>query len=104
MKNTIEKMKVELNYYKGANYCNGRKRGYSLYINKVEVEQEDGYNIEKSLPLRATSIFLLEVTRKSKKAENQAREMVLDHIDYYLELIKSRYDFVISKEDFEEMI
>ncbi len=90
MKNYIQKngyeLKIEVGYEKGGmNYFSGQetKRGYYLYVYPVNREVVDGRVIIESFTLfRGGKKLLLEVTRKSEKAYNQACSMLEENQDF----------------------
>lgn len=60
------------------------KRGYYLSVYKIELEEMDGYTMEKytidfGAGRNSVKELLLEVGRKSKKAEDKAYEMVTEN-------------------------
>lgn len=80
--------KVQL-YYNlgGTNYYSGReeKRGYYIGVTPVHLEDNGHYIIETSVAWTGIKDCILEVKRKSSKAEKQAMDLMTDEfIDSYI--------------------
>lgn len=79
--------KVEVTYSLGGqNYITGGtdKRGYTLTVIPVTREKRNGYVVERAKSYTGYRKFLLEVQRKSKKAEEEAISIAKE---YELELL-----------------
>lgn len=73
-----QEFKVEVLYSLGGpNHITGEedKRGYTLTVIPVIREKRDGYVVERAKSYAGYKKFLLEVSRQSKKAEEDAMEM-----------------------------
>lgn len=87
-----QEFKVEVTYSLGGpNHISGGedKHGYTLTVIPVIREKRNGYVVERAKSYTGYKKFLLEVSRKSKKAEEEAVKMAekyeLDFIDLILE-------------------
>lgn len=70
-----QEFKIEVSYSLGGmNHVTSQvdKRGYSLFVIPVIREQREGYMVERTKSYTGYKKFLLEVGRKSKKAEQEA--------------------------------
>lgn len=83
--------KVQLYYNLGGESYTGRieKRGYYLSVIPVKLEDNGHFMIETTVAWSGIKECLLEVKRSSKKAEQQAMDMLTD------EFINERIDYVI---------
>lgn len=71
-------LKIEVYYSLGGYNCFTHKteaRGYYLSVSPVERSTREGITFESYTAFSGVKICLLEVSRKSKKAEEKAREL-----------------------------
>ena len=81
---------VSITYDKG-NDCGYRpvKRGYSVHVQPETRIQCNGYTSVRCLPMHGYRSFLLEVTKKSNKAELQAYELAKNVYRDIIERVES---------------
>jgi hypothetical protein len=79
-------LKIQVDYEKGGmNYFSGQesRRGYYLYVYPVQIELVDGRVVVESFTMfRGGKKLLMEVSRKSNKAYEDACAMIDDHQDF----------------------
>ena len=100
MKNYIQKdgyhLKIQVDYEKGGtNYFSGQesRRGYYLYVYPVQIETIDGRVVVESFTMfRGGKKLLMEVSRKSNKAYENACAMIDDHQDF-IERVDNKYKY-----------
>lgn len=66
-------------------------RGYYLSVSPVERSTREGITFESYTAFSGVKIYLLEVTRKSKKAEERAEQLAAEHENELIAYICGRY-------------
>jgi hypothetical protein len=92
MKKHIERngqtYRVSVNYSKGGF---NMKQGYHLYVTPVELSYERGFEIETVNDIFSTkSVFLLEVTRQSKKKQEEAEKLASAAAELLIDMFEAK--------------
>lgn len=92
-------LKIELDYSKGGyNYFSYKNepRGYYIHVSPVIREDKGGFFLETYTAFSGIKDCILEVTRASKKAENQAAEIFEQVKDRYITYILDKYGLTLE--------
>lgn len=92
-------LKIELDYSKGGyNYFTYKNepRGYYIHVSPVIREDKGGFFLETYTAFSGIKDCILEVTRASKKAENQAAEIFEQVKDRYINYILDKYGLTLE--------
>ena len=92
-------LRVDFDYSKGGyNYFTYKNepRGYYIHVSPVNRENRDGYTMESYTAFSGIKDCILEVTRASKKAENQAAEIFEQVKDRYINYILDKYGLTLE--------
>lgn len=96
----VNNLKVELYYHKGGyNYFTykNEKRGYYLSISPVyRRESTPGITLESYCAFSGIKVLLLEVQRKSNKAEAEAEAICQAEKQKYIDYIIEKYDLTLE--------
>lgn len=90
----VTHLKIHVSYELGGySYATSRssKRGYYAYITPLKIENHGTYNTESYAMFSGFKTLVKEVTRKSKKAENEAISLVFDDIEHIKSMIKNQF-------------
>ena len=94
-KEKINNIQVYIRYYLGSDYCNSRPRGYYAYITPVKLTNKGSYSYS---PSDGISVLLKEVKRKSKKSETEAKSILKESLQDFVEKVLSKNN--LQLEDF----
>lgn len=92
-------LRIDMDYSKGGyNYFTYKNepRGYYIHVSPVNREIRDGYTMESYTAFSGIKDCILEVTRKSKAAENQAAEIFERVKDRYIDFILDKYGLTLE--------
>lgn len=92
-------LRVDLDYSKGGyNYFTYKNepRGYYIHVSPVNRENKGDYFMESYTAFSGIKDCILEVTRASKKAENQAAEIFEQVKDRYINYILDKYGLTLE--------
>lgn len=92
-------LKIELDYSKGGyNYFTYKNepRGYYIHVSPVIREDKGGFFLETYTAFSGIKDCILEVTRASKKAENQAAEIFEQVKNRYITYILDKYGLTLE--------
>ena len=92
-------LRVDLDYSKGGyNYFTYKNepRGYYIHVSPVKRENRDGCTLETFAAFSGVKDCILEVTRASKKAENQAADIFEQVKDKYINYILDKYGLTLE--------
>lgn len=92
-------VKVYLTYDKGnPDGYHPTKRGYSLHVQPVRLIKRETYTSEICLPMRGYRYFILEVLKKSIKAEIEAEKIAREIYPEIVARVCTDGNFTIIKE------
>ncbi len=97
--NNTNYLRVDFDYSKGGyNYFTGKAepRGYYIHVSPVNRENKGDYFMESYTAFSGIKDCILEVTRASKKAENQAAEIFEQVKDRYINYILDKYGLTLE--------
>lgn len=103
--NGFNAIEIEVTYDKGGyNYFNyePKKRGYYLRVQPLNVSELGSGYVKQFVAFTGVRDFILEVGRRSAKAEKLAKEMVLSKWDEYRDYILREYDVDLSRDLIEK--
>ena len=92
-KSNANYLKIELYYSLGGyNPFTGKPegRGYYLSVSPVETSNRDGIDFESYAAFTGSKICILEVTRKSKKAEENAAKLATEKENDLIQYVCTR--------------
>lgn len=82
-------IKVSVSYDIGNSGYRPSRRGYSIHVQPVTIKNCVSYIWEQCIPMNGYKMFLLEVTKKSNKAELQAYELAKNVYHDIIERVES---------------
>lgn len=95
-------LKIEVYYSLGGYNCFTYKpetRGYYLSVSPVKRSTREGITFESYTAFSGVKICLLEVSRKSKKAEEKAHELSIEKESELIAYICGRYGLEVSENE-----
>ena len=94
----VNNIQVYISYFLGTNsYYNNKPRGYYAYINPVEVINHGSYSTISCCPFDSISVLLKEVKRKSKKSETEAKSILKESLQDFVEKVLSKNNLQLEE-------
>lgn len=91
-------IQVYISYFLGTNSCYDNKpRGYYAYINPVKVINHGSYSTISCCPFDSISVLLKEVKRKNKKSETEAKSILKENLQDFVEKVLSKNDLQLDE-------
>ena len=94
----VNNIQVYISYFLGTDsYYNNKPRGYYAYINPVEIINHGSYSTISCCPFYSISVLLKEVKRKSKKSETEAKSILKENLQDFVNKVLSKNDLHLDE-------
>ena len=93
----INNIQVYIRYYLGSDYCNSRPRGYYAYITPVKLTNKRSYSTVMYSPFDGISARLKVVKRKSMKSEIEAKSILKESLQDFVEKVLSKNNLQLEE-------
>ena len=93
----INNIQVYIRYYLGSDYCNSKPRGYYAYITPVKLTNKGSYSTVMYSPSDGIFALLKVVKRKSKKSETEAKSILKESLQDFVEKVLSKNNLQLEE-------
>ena len=94
----VNNIQVYISYFLGTDsYYNNKPRGYYAYIYPVEVINHGSYSATNYCSSDIICVLLKEVKRKSKKSETEAKSILKENLQDFVNKVLSKNDLQLDE-------